>query len=273
MNSELNTTYKEAGWTERLHLEEHAVPEITSCRMPEIVGQYFQSIRANSLSHDELRDDNHWQDLRDLTEETGDENSLRETILNRADQLCKSGLRGVEEREGLKQLQERLWGEKKSQEPETHFLVFGKNLDNVSKCKVLGCLVIEWYPSIECGRFTHLAVDPLFRKQGIGRELIWRGSVVLRDSSVAAGKSLKGIFTWIEGSDEAATESSENPGDTLIRLGAKPIQSDNLTYTLDPKNGLTDTSKFYSFEPDFVDIKAENKISILNELIGKILSK
>jgi GNAT superfamily N-acetyltransferase len=158
-------------------------------------------------------------------------------------------------------------------EPKTYLLVFGKNLDRDSEFKVYGCLGIEWYPSIECGRFTHLAVDPLFRKQGIGRELIWRGSVVLRDSSVAAGKSLKGIFTWIKGSDEAATESSENPGDTLIRLGAKPIQSDNLTYTLDPKNGLTDTSKFYSFEPDFVDIKAENKISILNELIGKILSK
>ena len=59
MDSELKTTYQGQDWTNRLHLEEHAVPQITSCRMPEIVEQYFQSIRSNSLSHDELRDDNH----------------------------------------------------------------------------------------------------------------------------------------------------------------------------------------------------------------------
>jgi len=269
MAYELKNTYQGEDWTDRLHLEEHAVPEITSCRMPEIVRQYFKSIRANSLSHDELRDDNHWQDLRDLTEETGDENSLRKTILNSAYQLCKSGLHGEEEPEGLAQLRERLWGDKKAQEPETHFLVFGKDLDDVSKCKVLGCLGIEWYPSIECGRFTHLAVDPLFRKQGIGRELIWRGSVVLRDSAAAAGKSLKGIFTWIKGSDEADTESSENPRDTLIRLGAKIIQSENLTCTRGPQNGFTQNSTFLSFESEFIDIKSDKNAAILEKLILK----
>jgi GNAT superfamily N-acetyltransferase len=129
--------------------------------------------------------------------------------------------------------------------------------------------VIEWYPSIECGRFTHLAVEPLFQKQGIGRELIWRGSVVLRDSAEAAGKSLKGIFTWIKGSDEANTESSENPRDTLIRLGAKIIQSDNLTCTRDPQYGFTRNSIFLSFESEFIDIKSDENAAILEKLIQK----
>ena len=59
MVSELKTNYQGQDWTDRLHLGEYAVPEITSCKIPEIVEQYFQSIRSNSLSHDELRDDNH----------------------------------------------------------------------------------------------------------------------------------------------------------------------------------------------------------------------
>jgi GNAT superfamily N-acetyltransferase len=273
MDSVLKTTYSRAGWKARLHLKEDAVPEITSCRMPKIVEQYFQSIRAYSIEPDDLLDDRCFRDLRTPEGESTDEKNLRKNIISSAKNIFSNNYLFKDNSSQVEAFWERLSEESLNMEPKTYLLVFGKNLDRDSEFKVYGCLGIEWYPSIECGRFTHLAVDPLFRKQGIGRELIWRGSVVLRDSAEAAGKSLKGIFTWIKGSDEAATESSENPGDTLIRLGAKPIQSDNLTYTLDPKNGLTDTSKFYSFEPDFVDIKAENKISILNELIGKILSK
>ena len=230
MDSELKTTYQGQDWTNRLHLEEHAVPQITSCRMPEIVEQYFQSIRSNSLSHDELRDENHWRDLRDLTEETGDENSLREKILNRADELCQSGFPFEEEREGLKQLRERLWGEKKADAPETHFLVFGKNLDTVSKCKVLGCLMIEWYPIFKCGRFSYLVVDSAFRRQGIARELIWRGAEILREYAKVSGKELK-IFAEITDPEKRDSDQDSMPPKSrnvaLERLGAKRVPNQN----------------------------------------------
>ena len=230
MDSELKTTYQGQDWTNRLHLEEHAVPQITSCRMPEIVEQYFQSIRSNSLSHDELYDENHWRDLRDLTEETSDEKSLRDKILNRADELCKSVFLFEEKRERLEQLKKRLWGEKKADAPKTHFLVFGKDLDTVSKCKVLGCLVIEWYPNSECGRFSDLVVDPVFRRQGIARELIWRGAEILRKYAKVSGTELK-VFAEITDPEKRDSDQDSMPPKSRVeafkRLGAKQVTNQN----------------------------------------------
>ena len=232
MDSELKTTYQGQDWTNRLHLDEHAVPQITSCRMPEIVEQYFQSIRSNSLSHDELYDENHWRDLRDLTEETDDEKSLREKILNRADELCKSVFLSEEEREGHKQLRERLLGEKTADAPKTHFLVFGKDLDAVSKCKVLGCLVIEWFPNSECGRFSDLVVDPDFRRQGIARELIWRGAEILRKYAKVSGKELK-VFAEITDPEKRESYQDSMPPKSRVeafkRLGAEQVANQNDT--------------------------------------------
>ena len=165
-----------------------------------------------------------------MTEETGDENSLREKILNRADELCQSGFPFEEEREGLEQLWERLWGEKKADAPETHFLVFGKNLDTVSSCKVLGCLVIEWYPNSECGRFSDLVVDPDFRRQGIARELIWRGAEILRKYAKVSGTELK-VFAEITDPEKRDSDQDSMPPKSRVeafkRLGAEQVPNQN----------------------------------------------
>ena len=165
-----------------------------------------------------------------MTEETGDENSLREKILNRADELCQSGFPFEEEREGLKQLRERLWGEKKADAPKTHFLVFGKDLDSVSKCKVLGCLMIEWYPIFKCGRFSYLVVDSAFRRQGIARELIWRGAEILRKYAKVSGKELK-VFAEITDPKKQDSDQDSMPPKSRVeafkRLGAKQVTNQN----------------------------------------------
>ena len=265
MDNILESSYKNENWTYRLNLEEHAVPQIASCRMPMIVEQYFQSIRLNSLIHDELRDENHWRDLRDLTEETSDENSLGENILKSAYKLPM----GCLERERLEQLKKRLWGEKKADAPETHFLVFGKNLDTVSECKVLGCLVIEWYPNSECGRFSDLVVDRDFRRQGIARELIWRGAEILRKCAKVSGKELKMIFAQITNPQKPDSDENsmapESPIEAFRRLGAKKIPIENdFQPSLGQRLLFSKELMLVVFDP----VSSQPKLAIERDLLG-----
>ena len=90
--------------------------------------------------------------------------------------------------------------------------------------------MIEWYPIFKCGRFSYLVVDSAFRRQGIARELIWRGAEILREYAKVSGKELK-IFAEITDPEKRDSDQDSMPPKSrnvaLERLGAKRVPNQN----------------------------------------------
>ena len=113
-----------------------------------------------------------------------------------------------EEREGLDYWVTALWdvGDD-SRGTSVHALVAGTDLSEPSERRIAGLAFVELYLESECGLLSYLAVDPDFRRVGLGRDLVRRGLEALRRDAEDRGKPLRAVFAEVH-DPEAATQSS-----------------------------------------------------------------
>ena len=85
-----------------------------------------------------------------------------------------------------------------SPQPITHILIVGKELKNMQNAVVYGGLIFEFYIRSSCGLLTYLVIDPLFRKKGIGKDLVKRSQEILNKDAESLGGHLNAIFAETE---------------------------------------------------------------------------
>lgn len=90
--------------------------------------------------------------------------------------------------------------------------------------------MIEWDPNSEFGRVSYLVIDSAFRRQGIARVLIWRGTEFLREYAKVSGTELK-VFAEITDPEKRDSDQDSMPPKSRVeafkRLGAKQVTNQN----------------------------------------------
>jgi ribosomal protein S18 acetylase RimI-like enzyme len=124
-----------------------------------------------------------------------------------------------EEREGLVYWLTALWGVgQDGRGPSVHALVAGTDLSEPSERRIAGLAFVELYLESGCGLLSYVAVDPDFRRVGLGRELVTRGLEVLRRDADEQGKPLRAVFAEVHDPDAAAESPREEVMDPTERV-------------------------------------------------------
>jgi hypothetical protein len=127
-------------------------------------------------------------------------------------------------REDSAQWNDRLRNNYLSPQPRTHIVVAVSQERNNPSSTVLGGVVFEFYRHSNCGLLTYLAVEPVFRQHGLGKELVTLAINILNADARHHGVSLKAVFAESENTGEVSENSNaisrRDRLTVLARLGA-----------------------------------------------------
>jgi GNAT superfamily N-acetyltransferase len=134
-----------------------------------------------------------------------------------------------EEREGLDYWLDALQGAGGDGGTRVHPIVAGLNLSEPTRRQIAGLVFVELYLESACGLLSYVAVDPDFRRAGLGRTLVSCGVDALRQDSDTLRKPLRAVFAEVH-DPEAANDFSH--GDVMdasermsffAKLGARRV--------------------------------------------------
>jgi GNAT superfamily N-acetyltransferase len=149
----------------------------------------------------------------------------RPELLEAFTALYQRTFRDSSEREDPAQWIDRLHKHYPSPQPRFHILVAFEEKNRGKQTQILGGLVFEFYRNSECGLLTYLAVDPAYRRYGLGKELINTAIGILKkDAEEKEGASLRAVFSETEDPEKVGEYGNAmSPKERLMafrRLGA-----------------------------------------------------
>ncbi|MBI3998520.1 MAG: GNAT family N-acetyltransferase [Armatimonadetes bacterium] len=120
-----------------------------------------------------------------------------------------------------------LWARPEPPEPLLHIVVAGYHLREPGSRLVRGVVFFEFYQESACGFLTYLAVEPAFRRQGLGRRLVAEAIDRLASDAASMGTPLVGVFSdTTDPRDASREQESMDPWERvkmLARVGAQLV--------------------------------------------------
>jgi GNAT superfamily N-acetyltransferase len=134
-----------------------------------------------------------------------------------------------EEREAFDYWHAALWGDGlEGRGPRVHALVAGTELEHPKRRQIAGLAFVELYLDCACGLLSYLAVDPAFRRAGLGRELVTRALEVLRLDAEDRRQPLRAVFAEVHDPDATQQHKHDvmDPAERVsffAKLGARRV--------------------------------------------------
>lgn len=138
------------------------------------------------------------------------------------DELYLQSFPDPAEREDISVWAPRLWGDQRDGGgSRLHALVAGPNLDEPERRRIAGLAFYELYPESGTGLLSYLAVDPDFRRTGLGRALVALSLDSLRAESASLGQALNAVFAEIHDPERVSSRHDSMDPSERVSFFAK----------------------------------------------------